>query len=78
MNTKGIAAILEIAAEDKEKNIEALKEALRNNDYKVCSMSASIMLSEMKDYGMDNDQYNYWYALALLHLPQYPWQAQKE
>lgn len=69
--------IIAHASSDKEKNIEVLKKTLYDNDFKLCSRSAIIMLGEMTDMGLEEDVRAYWESLALLHLPIHPWEALK-
>lgn len=78
MKTNKIAAILEIASKDAEDNINALKKALKDNDYKLCSLSANLMLEQMREKGMDEEQRAYWSVLAYIHLPHEPQNALKE
>jgi hypothetical protein len=78
MNPEKIGKILLIASKDEEGNLKHLKQALKDNDYKLCSMGASLMLSQMLDMGMEQEQHDYWYSLALLHLPQNPSEALSE
>jgi len=75
METHTIAKLLEIAAKDEEQNVIALKRALKENDYKLCFISAEIMLSQMEDRGMNEVQRFYWSALAAAHLPYAPSEA---
>lgn len=77
MNIKRFCSIIEIAVEDKEKNIEVLKKALKENDFKICGMGASIMLGEMLDMGLSQKEKDYWETLALAHLPYSPSDALK-
>jgi hypothetical protein len=78
MKLNDITKVFEIASKDTEKNVENLKRIMIENDYKPCSDSARVFLSEMADLGMDELQKAYWESLALIHLPQHPWEVRKE
>ena len=77
---QSICDLMELAGKNRDNysQIQALKKALKDNDFKLCFMSADIMIGEMIDMGMDESQGFYWRALAAGNLPHAPWQALTE
>ena len=60
------------AIKDDGKNLEVLKKALKENDYKLCGMGVDMMLSEMKEMGLPQDAVVYWKTLGMANLPYNP------
>ena len=75
MKLEYLTNIIGHAAKDEEKNVEILKQELKNNDFKVCGMGVILMLDEMHDIGLADDACAYWKTLGLLHFPYEPSKA---
>ena len=67
MNKEMIAQLLEVGVADKEKNVEVLKQALIDNDYKVSVRGALLFLDNCSE-ALPEDCVFYWRAVAL-NLP---------
>lgn len=65
MNYKQLPTIMSIALQDKEGNLELLKQELTANEFKHTTSAAFIMLDEMSDLGLEDDAVLYWKTLAL-------------